>query len=111
MRREHSLTSIHETAYPRFKPDLTQRELEEIYTPTESELRFGRRHGRSSASRLYLMILLKTVQRLGYFPMLGEVPSTITAFVTKALGLSAVSMRLLMAEEKSQARRIFISNS
>jgi TnpA family transposase len=102
------LTSIHETAYPRFKPDLTQRELEEIYTPTESEHRFARRLGRSSASRLYLMVLLKTVQRLGYFPMLAEVPGTITAFVTKALGMSAVPMRMLIAEEKSQARRIFI---
>jgi hypothetical protein len=40
------VSSIHETAYPRFKPELTQRELQDIYTPSEAELRFSRRHGK-----------------------------------------------------------------
>ena len=102
------MTSIHETAYPRFKPDLTQRELDEIYTPNETEQRFARRLGRSNASRLYLMILLKTVQRLGYFPMVADVPPSIVSFVTKALGLKLVPLCALVEEEKSRSRRDFI---
>ena len=38
--------------------------------------------------------------------MPAEVPGAIMAFVTKALGLSGVLMNTLVAEEKSQARRI-----
>ena len=32
------MTTLHETAYPHLKPDLTERELAELYTPTEAEL-------------------------------------------------------------------------
>ena len=31
------MTTLHETAYPHLKPDLTERELAELYTPTEEE--------------------------------------------------------------------------
>lgn len=31
------MTTLHETAYPRLKPDPTAKELQEIYTPTEEE--------------------------------------------------------------------------
>lgn len=102
------MSSIHETAYPRFKPDLTQRELEDIYTPTEDEHRFARRIGRAAPSRLYLMLLLKTVQRLGYFPMLAEIPPTIVSFLTKSLGVGPVSLRDVLTEEKSNPRQRFM---
>jgi hypothetical protein len=32
------MAAIHETAYPRIKPNLTYKELKEIFTPTEEEL-------------------------------------------------------------------------
>jgi hypothetical protein len=31
------MTTLHETAYPHLKPDPTERELAELYTPTEEE--------------------------------------------------------------------------
>lgn len=34
---ELRMTTLHETAYPRLKPDPTAKELQEIYTPTEAE--------------------------------------------------------------------------
>lgn len=34
------MSSIHETAYPRFKLELTQRELEDNYMPSDEELKF-----------------------------------------------------------------------
>ena len=32
------MAAIHETAYPRIKPNLSHKELKEIFTPTEEEL-------------------------------------------------------------------------
>ncbi len=102
------MSSIHETAYPRFKPELTQREVEEIYTPTEEEHRFARRTARTAPARLYLMVLLKSVQRLGYFPMLADMPPIIVSFLTKAIGARTIPMREVQAEEKSNTRQRFM---
>jgi len=61
------MSSVHETAYPRFKPNLTDQELAEIYTPSLEELKFIRERAHSSVDQLSLLVLLKTGQRLGYF--------------------------------------------
>ena len=55
------MTSIHETAYPRFKQELTSRDLHDIYTPTAEELKFVKGITRRAPAKLYLIILLKTV--------------------------------------------------
>jgi len=89
------MSSIHETAYPRFKPALTQKELEDIYGLTDEEQALARRISRPALSRLYFIILLKTVQRLGYFPMLADVPSAIVSFLNKALGAQPIPLRVL----------------
>jgi hypothetical protein len=40
-RKAHSnMTSRERTAYPRFKPVVTDRDLYDLYTPTEDELQF-----------------------------------------------------------------------
>src|SRR5471032_918877 len=80
------LSSIHETAYPRFKPELTQRELEDVYAPSVEDSKFIRRNAKTPAAKLYLALLLKTVLRLGYFPMLHEIPVPIVSFVSKKIG-------------------------
>lgn len=67
-----------------------------------------RRLGRTVSSRLYLLVLLKTVQRLGYFPLPAEVPPAIVSFLTNAIGARPVSPRAMQEEEKSQARRRFV---
>ena len=54
------LSSIHETAYPRFKPDLTQRELEDVYAPSVEDRKFIRHNARTSPAKLYLALMLKT---------------------------------------------------
>lgn len=102
------MSSIHETAYLRFKPDLSQRELEDIYTPTDEEHRLSRRLTRTAPARLYVMVLLKSVQRLGYFPMLVDVPSAILSFLTKAIGSRSIPLRIVQSEEKSNARQRFM---
>jgi len=104
------LSSIHETAYPRFKPELTQRELEDIYTPNEDELKFARRYARGVPARLFIIVLLKTVQRLGYFAVLAEVPPPIISFLAKCIGARSVTQKDLHEHEKSNTRQRFIEN-
>jgi TnpA family transposase len=88
------MTAIHETAYPRTRSNPTDRELNELFTPTPADLAFARRHTKSAISRLGLLVLLKTFQRLGYFPNLAAIPprivqhiATVTEFTDIADGL------------------------
>ncbi|NER26457.1 MAG: DUF4158 domain-containing protein [Symploca sp. SIO1C4] len=62
------MTSIERTAYPRFKQYPEPSELAELYTPTEAELKLIKTRTKSHEGRLRLMVMLKTFQRLGYFP-------------------------------------------
>lgn len=102
---EWRLSSVHETAYPRFKPELTQQELLDIYTPSEDELKFARRYARDTPTRLFILILLKTVQRLGYFPVLAEVPPAIISFLAKCTGTRLVTQKELQEYEKPTTRQ------
>lgn len=63
------MTAIHETAYPRIRSNLSDRELEELYTPTSDDLSFIHRSTKSSVAAFGGLVLLKTFQRLGYFGM------------------------------------------
>ncbi len=71
------MTTLHETAYPRLKPDPTAKELQDIYTPTAAELQCVRNIATGPATRLALLLHLKLFQRLGYFTTLIEVPERI----------------------------------
>jgi hypothetical protein len=64
------MASIERTAYPRFKRHPTTEALNDLYTPTIEELAFARKSARSDQHRLTLLILMKSFQRLGYFPKL-----------------------------------------
>ena len=79
---------IHETVYPRFKSSITQKELEEIYTPTEIELNLSKKTTRGDVSQLCFLILLKCFQRLGYFIPLMNVPNYIIQHIVSFLNLS-----------------------
>lgn len=59
------MTTLHETAYPRLKPDPTAKELQDIYTPTVAELQCVRGITTGPATRLALLLHLKLFQRLG----------------------------------------------
>ncbi|NHZ66818.1 DUF4158 domain-containing protein [Massilia genomosp. 1] len=100
------MSSIHETAYPRFKPDLTQRELEDVYAPSNDDSKFIRRNAKTAAAKLYLALLLKTVMRLGYFPMLHEIPAPIVSFIGKKIGVGSIPARDLLEEEKRHHSRV-----
>ena len=81
------MASIERTAYPQFKRNPVVRELVAAYTPTDAELAFVGENTRQPAHRLTLTILLKTFQRLGYFPALDEVPPAVVRHIRGALKL------------------------
>ena len=60
---------IERTAYPHFSPHPSAGELARLYTPTLRELDHARRVTRGGEARqLAFLTILKSFQRLGYFP-------------------------------------------
>ncbi|MCM5614814.1 DUF4158 domain-containing protein, partial [Xanthomonas hortorum pv. pelargonii] len=84
------MATLHETAYPRLKPDPTAKELEEIYTPTAAEIAFAKQLTTQPGPQLAVLIHLKLFQRLGYFTVLAEVPERIRKHIAKAARLGRV---------------------
>ena len=88
MHPEILLTAIERTAYPRLTQKPSQKELEESYTPTLQEIAFVSTPGRGPEPRLTQLVLLKTIQCLGYFPALNTIPDPIVAHLRRHLHLS-----------------------
>jgi hypothetical protein len=84
------MSAKHETAYPRFKSDLSNSDLA-VYTPTPSELDFARCHSNSQLERLALLIHLKIIQKLGYFIQLSTVPTIIRSHIANHAHLKGIS--------------------
>lgn len=81
------MTSLERTAYPKFKRSPDPSELAEFYTPTPAESEWVKSLVKSHDGFLGLMILLKSFQRLGYFPRPEEVPSAIIKHLRTCLKL------------------------
>ena len=81
------MTAINRTAYPYFKPIPSPEELTELYTPTAAELELAQSKVRLAPSRLSFLVLLKSFQRLGYFPHPEVIPEAVITHVRKFLNL------------------------
>lgn len=84
------MLSATDTAYPLLKPNPSERELNEIFTPTLWELAFVGDRTREPAPTVGLLLLLKTFQRLGYFVRLDAIPASIVRHISKAAGYKDV---------------------
>lgn len=83
------MTALNRTAYPYFKQSPNPEELAELYTPTEAELALATQRVRQVPNRLSFLVLLKSFQRLGYFPHPEVVPAAVISHIRKQLGLDA----------------------
>lgn len=80
------MSSVHETAYPRLNPEMTEQELGNVFTPTVNELLFVASKFRQVPKQIVLMIQLKLLQRLGSFMALADVPARIAEHISRTLG-------------------------
>jgi len=72
---------VHETAYPRLKNSVSDKELTDFYTPSTEEITLAHQHSKHTELRVCFLVLLKTFQRLGYFILLHNVPRPIAEHV------------------------------
>jgi Domain of unknown function (DUF4158) len=79
------MTAIERTAYPRFKRNLTAKDLAEVYTPTPAERFLAARSTKGSVAEVGFLVLLKTYQRLGRFIPLSEVPVPILEHIARLI--------------------------
>lgn len=91
------MTDISETAYPRLRADIGPKALADGYRPSNEEIEFARAQTTSPIRRVAMLIQLKVLQNIGYFPLLRDVPSAISDFVA----VNAAFSRALSPEELS----------
>src|SRR5260370_22973110 len=84
------MPTVHETAYPRLKSNVSRRELIDLYTPTQAEVELATRVSKGEPARLGFLILLKTFQRLGYFIALRDVPRSSIEYIGHDQGMLIV---------------------
>jgi hypothetical protein len=84
------MAAIHETAYPRIKPNLSHKELREIFTPREEEISLLNSKTKISlvVPRLGFMLLLKFYQWLGRPINLQKIDPLIKKYVAEILGIN-----------------------
>ena len=69
------MPATYETAYPRLKHSISERELQEFYAPSADEFALANEAAKGTGHKVCFLILLKTFQRLGYFMPLHDVPT------------------------------------
>ena len=98
------MASIERTAYPRFKASVSARELFDAFTPSAEEIEWASDATRQDDSQLTLLVLLKSFQRLGYFPKLSDVPADVLGHVGRGLSIGAVTPTPLPARTLERYR-------
>jgi len=88
----YCLPSIQDTAYPRLKSSFSDNELNTTFTPTAEEIEWAHSVSKSTALRVALLVLLKSFQRLGYFPPLHKMPRQIAEHISLLYGVHYEAM-------------------
>ncbi len=75
------MAAIHDTAYPRLKYNLTQKDIIRVYTPVDEEMIWLKKRRFKGEQSLTCLVYLKCFQRLGYFPKPGDIPVSVINYV------------------------------
>ena len=102
------MTSVDRTAYPRFGRVVSGRELADFFTPTDAEVEWARGRTQDLQHLLALTVLLKSYQRLGYFPKVEDVPPAVVRHVRGCLDLGADVELEQAAERTGKRHREFV---
>jgi len=95
---------IHETAYPVLPAEPTLVELQAAFTPTPAEIRFARSQARQTSTSVLILVQLKLLQRLGYFPLLVDVPISVIEHVGAAMRARPLSRAVVARYDASGSR-------
>nr|WP_232446514.1 DUF4158 domain-containing protein [Burkholderia ubonensis] len=98
------MSTVHETIYPVLPTEPSATELKAAFTPSTAEIRFVRRQSRQEATAVLIMVQLKLLQRLGYFPMLGDVPPVIIDHIQTAMRVRTLSRATIARYDVSGTR-------
>ncbi len=81
------MTLIDRTAYPKFKQFPDAKELAELYTPIPEEIKLAKSKTKSHEGFFSFIVMLKSFQRLGYFPHPELVPIAVIKHLRSCLKL------------------------
>ncbi|MHA5047880.1 Tn3 family transposase [Streptomyces sp. SD15] len=99
------MTSIERTAYPRFKRLITAHELHLFFSPTRDELEWAAGGTDGDEHQLALLLMLKSYQRMGCFPVLEDVPEMVVDFVRRQVELPEGTLPVYRAERTAKHHR------
>ena len=99
------MASIERTAYPRFKRFMSVRELHVFYTPQPDEIVWAGEAAGSGEHLLALVTQLKVFNRLGYFPVLDEVPAEVAGHIRRDLRLPETTMPVYASTRTAERHR------
>src|SRR5699024_1868441 len=77
------MPSIQETTCPRIKSTLTEKELDDIETPQRKEIGWAASKSKVSLQQLALLVLMKSVQKLGIFTSVAAIPEVIVRHIAQ----------------------------
>ena len=100
------MTAISRTAYPYFKQLPSPDELAKLYSPTADELALAKRRAHLVSNQLSFLVLLKSFQRLGYFPHPEVVPEPVIFHIREQLGLDADVSAIVPAASRRRYYRV-----
>nr|WP_236654967.1 DUF4158 domain-containing protein [Burkholderia pyrrocinia] len=98
------MTKIHEPAYPVLPAELEDAELRTVYTPRAAEIRFVFGQFRQAPTRVLILAQLKLLQRLGYMPVISDVPPAIIEHVCAVLGVRPLPRTTLARYDRSGSK-------
>ncbi len=106
------MTAIHETAYPRLKPNPIPDELEKNFKPTYDEIFLMEDSTKSSLSDVYklgFILTLKCFQCLGYVVNIQKIPEVIVNYISQAMGIQKIlDLNAYSPSAKKRHRKIIL---
>jgi len=105
------MVAIHETAYPRLKPNLTQQELVQNFLPSKNEITLlkASTNIKSPYNQIGFMFSLKCYQCLGYHIAVTSIPIAIVTYIAqsiKVLGSKKNLKKYMLSKQRKRHKSI-----
>lgn len=82
---------IEKTIYPRFNKNISKSELIDYYTPSDKEINLAYRNTNGQSQVCIFLVLLKSFEKLRYFPKYNSIPKKLFKYIQDTLLLNIES--------------------